>query len=552
MDNENGNTSDNKNQLENEYKNIAKNTFYVIINSYGTFILTFVSAFLIARMISLEDWGLVILANSLIGILITFSYLIPPGLIFSMNFYIPRYRAKNELVKLRIFILKAFVFRILSSIALFLIGLAIFSVFGNLFNDYLHNHLSLVFILIPLVIITSLDTFFLTILLGFNLFKYHLVLLLIKSATNIIPILWIFFTSQMISVETFALINLFSALVPLIFSILIVMIKFPKDKSGSEVTYNNKKFLKKVITYGGFLRFESFTGQLWTETQTQSIGVFEDSEWVTGFQVTKYFTSFSAIFLSSLNAPLLYSLSSLDYKQNIDYIKDLFSTIFIYSTFLYMLITGIFFLITDFFLVFVFGPDYLQFSILIQLVLIGNIVSIYGSFYIILLRTTNRIKQLSIILIIALPLQIFFFFFGLILFGVVGMVVFEIIHRIIWAIIYFYLSVKKLKINLNISRIILNYGIFIFSLLTSIFLGILIFNEITSQFWINIGLSIFRELDFFTILTFIILFLGLSIILKSITKDDIEKLESFFNKESISNKIVKRGLTFLKKFLRRS
>ncbi|MFX0059064.1 MAG: hypothetical protein ACFE8J_12255, partial [Candidatus Heimdallarchaeota archaeon] len=57
-------------RLDSEYKTIARNTFYSIVNTYGLFILSVFTSYFIARIISQEEWGILIIANSIILILI--------------------------------------------------------------------------------------------------------------------------------------------------------------------------------------------------------------------------------------------------------------------------------------------------------------------------------------------------------------------------------------------------------------------------------------------------------------------------------------------------
>ena len=106
-------------ELSVEYKTIAVNTFYSVLNTYGSFILTFAISFLLARMLTVEELGISILASSIILIFVTITNFLPPGLVFSMSFYIPRYRAKNEPEKLRSFILKALYLRAIASALFF-------------------------------------------------------------------------------------------------------------------------------------------------------------------------------------------------------------------------------------------------------------------------------------------------------------------------------------------------------------------------------------------------------------------------------------------------
>ncbi|MFX0059065.1 MAG: lipopolysaccharide biosynthesis protein, partial [Candidatus Heimdallarchaeota archaeon] len=480
----------------------------------------------------------------------TLSNFIPPGLIFAMNFYVPRYRAKKNINKLRSFIFKGAYLRIFSIFVFTLIGFLIFFVFNSFFNIYLGNHPNLLYLLLPLIPILSFETFIATIFVGFNLFKFYTVTLVLKTITNLSPLLWFFYGGVTVQIEHLAIINLLTALFPLIFEILIIILKFPKraSESGERLTF--KIFLKKVLKYGSFLRIQGLLGEIFVQSQTQAIGIYENPEWVTGNSVSKTYTATSGMFLNSLNGSLLYSFSSIDYKKEYESLTRVFNNILIYTIYIFLMISGILFLFSEFFLGLIFGDDYVQFSILIKLILIGNTISIYGSLYIILLRTTYRIKQQIILIIIAFPLQVIVFFIGIINFGLVGFLFLDIIHRAIWLVVFLVASIKIMKVNVKFLKVFSLYLTFFLSLFLSIILGDLFLNNISYQFWQLLNFILIDRLNFLTILIFLILFIGLNILIKTFTKKDLESIEFLFSKDTRSNRFIKRFLKFLKRFLR--
>lgn len=544
------NNNETPKKLGDDYKIFAKNTIYSIFNSYGNFAISIITSYLLARMISQEEWGVLILATSIILIFTTISTFIPPGLIYAMTFYIPRYRAQNEIEKLRSLIFKAIFLKAVTALIIFLIGLLIFTLFSNFFGIYLENHLVLLFIMLPLIIINTITPLVGTMLRGFNLFKLNLVFLAIKSIITLVPFFWFFFGVNPIEIEHVAIINLASATSIIIVEIIILIKKIPKRVNASEKQLTFKSFITKVVKYGSFLRISTFMGEIWTEGKTQSIGVYEAPEWVAGYNLSRNYTRIAGIFLASFTNPLLFSFSTLDYKTKFDKIVRFFNNILTFSMYIYLLIIGILFLLAEFFLGFIYGEDYLKFSILIQLTLIGNAVSIYGGLYLIFLRTTNKIKQLTYILIIGYPLQIIIFFLGLVNFGIIGMLYIEVIERILMSCVYIYLSVKTMKINLKLSKIIFHYLSFSLSLLISLLLGDLILNNISLQFWSLLNLPLFNQLNFLNVIVFLGSFIGLNILFKTISKSELEYIELLFSKNTFSNRNIRRFLHLLKRLLR--
>jgi len=547
---ENSNNKETVKNLGTEYKVLAKNTIISIFSSYGNYIFALITSFLLARMISRDEWAILILAISLITIISIVPNFLPPGINFSLNFYIPRYRAKNQTSKLRNFILKAFYIRLISVIIVASIGLVIFNIFNDIFTNYLHNHMSLLYILFPLIIISSFQSLFIATLIGFNLFKINIILLVITSVTNVIPLFTYFLIAKTIEIETVAIINLISALIPFIIVSFIFFIKVSKLKDLEGKSMNYKKFIIKVVRYGSFFRIQNMIGDLWNQVETQAIGIYEKLIWVTGYSISKNYTRISGLFLTSLNAPLIYSFSSLDYKKNEEKIAKMFVVINRFSLYIFLFLTGLLFFFSDFFLSFVYGEEYVIYSILIQLLLVSGAVSIYGSLYLLLLRTTNRIKQLIVIFLVGFPIQTIIFFVSLINFGIIGMLIADIIQRVIFLIIFSILSTKVIKINLNISKMVALFFSYFFSLFLGIILGNLFLNEISYQFWSVLNLMIFKDLNILKILIFALSFIFLNILFRTISKVDIDYIELLFTKDNISHKNIKKLLVLFKKFLR--
>jgi O-antigen/teichoic acid export membrane protein len=537
-------------KLDPQYKTLAKNALLSIFLSYGTYIFTLLTSFLFARLISREEWAILILASSIIGIFSIIVSFLPPGLMFSMNFYLPRYRAKNNQLKLRSFMIRAFYMRILVIFVIFFIAISIISLFESYYTVFLNNHITLLYILAPLIIIQNLDGFFMTFLVGFNLFKTNFYFFLLKSASKIVPLIVAFVLFGTINIEAIALINLISLIIPVVLELLIFIKKIPKVKSKEVDGFSFKKFIMKVVGYGSFLRIENFMNSMWGEVQTVAIGTYESSKWVTGNNISKNFTNVTTSFLSSLSNPLIYSLSSLDYKENYDKIANMFKTIFNYSLFIFLFISGLLFFISDFFLSFIYLESYVEYALLIKIILISMGISIYPMLFGLLLRTTNRIKLLAIMTSIFFPLHIISVFIGLINYGIYGMYFAIIIINVILLICELILTLKLLKIRLGFYKMILQYISYLIAIFVPIILGTLILDDLSFQFWVNSNLPIFKHLNLPKVLIFVIIFLILNITFKTLTKSDLEYIEMLFTKNTFSNKYINKFLRFLKRFLR--
>ena len=105
---------------------LAKNSLYSFLSSYGSFFLSLITSFLLARLITQELWGLLILALSYIAIFNIILSFLPPGLDATLNYYIPQYLALKEYSNLKYFIKKAIYLKLLFIGLLFLISLFLF------------------------------------------------------------------------------------------------------------------------------------------------------------------------------------------------------------------------------------------------------------------------------------------------------------------------------------------------------------------------------------------------------------------------------------------
>ena len=145
------------------------------------------------------------------------------------------------------------------------------------------------------------------------------------------------------------------------------------------------------------------------------------------------------------------------------------------------------------------------------------------------------------------------FFIGLIYFGVEGAIILGlIIGNIISLIIQIFSSKKFGNVEVNIKRIVVQYITFFIPLGITIILEQLIFKEASYSFIQDIGLSLFRNLDFLSILTFLVLFILMNLVLKTVTRKDINNFETLLNKDRFLDRVLIKTLNILKKVTRKS
>jgi O-antigen/teichoic acid export membrane protein len=355
---------------------------------------------------------------------------------------------------------------------------------------------------------------------------------------------------QVYSIDTIVIIEIFAYLIPFLINFIIFVITLLKIKPTKEEKLSYKETIKQIVSYGSITSTQSVLGQVWKETEVQAVGAFESAAVVTGFNTGNHYGDIPRLFSNSLKNPLMISFTSLYSKGELEKINKIVKIITIYSLFIILIVSGIVFLLTDFYLALVLGESFLIYSDLIKLIIISIIFGIEFSILTLLLRSSDKVRFLPLTLVIYYAIRISGFFIGLIFFGIVGAIIGLTIGNAISFVLSYLLIRKMFKITTNLFKIISLYISFAFSLIVAIVLGDLFFNSITFSLLESLNLSFFKYVPFFELLIFFFLDMGLIIIFKSLTKRDIEYVLSIFTKDKLTHKVIRKWLNTLKKIFR--
>ncbi|MHA1284389.1 MAG: lipopolysaccharide biosynthesis protein [Promethearchaeota archaeon] len=536
--------------LKTRYKTIAKGSFYSILQSYTNYIQAVLTSFLLARMISKDLWGYLIIANSYILLFTFFIGFFPPGLDSSLNYYVPHYRAQNLVRKLKSFILKCLSLKLLAILLVFIISIILIFRFSNLFSINLNGFYYLLYLLIPLLIISPLDNFFLMVNKGFGKFNFVFILSLTKAFLILSFYFFLFFFINPVRIEYIVFANIFSVLIPLLINLLLVVKIFFSLKKTSEEGLGYKIVFKNIMNYGSYITIQSFINKYWNEIVIQSIGIFQPSYYVVGYTIAKRYRELVTVSIQSLNEPFIVSLSNLNVEKDSKLITKIYQISLKYSFFFISFITGILILLRDFFLFFIYGESYLNFSLILMLFLISLIFNPIGNLFMIFLKALNKVKFIPLIEIIITITGAITLYIGLIYFGIYGMMIGIITNNFFIFVFFTFLNKKILKINLNYFIIFKQIIIFLISILITTFFGVLFFNNLNNHILSFLGLSFFKLLNLFSLALYIITFFILNFVLKVITKTDIEYVESLFTQKKSTYKLLRFILKYLKKITR--
>ncbi len=536
-----------------EYKKFAANTFYSILVNYGSHFFTFIYSFLLARLITDQSWDFLIIATSYITIVVIIIHFLPPGLNHALNYYIPRYIALNQKSKIKSMIKNAFLIKTLFAIPILIISLFVFFIFADVFAVNLENKVSLLYILFPLILTNSSKYILDAINRGFYKFNFLFILLLVKNAIHVSPLLIYYLFDLQITVEIIALIVMISSVTPFILNLSYILIRILRiNPEGSDkITF--KEDISKTFKFGGYIGITDLIDKTWKETQLQGISFFASEGAVTGYNIGLNYRNLSLYSVTSLTYPLLTSFSSLNTKESYDQVSKIYKISYKVTLFILLIISGILFFAVYFFLDFIFLEDRLIYSDFLRLLILATTFRILGYFVQTLLNAQYKVKLSFLLKILYMSYTIPLFFIGLIYFGVEGAIILGlIIGNIISLIIQIFSSKKFGNIEVNIKRIVVQYITFFIPLGITIILEQLIFKEASLSFIQDIGLSLFRNLDFLSILTFLVLFILMNLVLKTVTRRDIQNFETLLNKDRFLDKILIKTLNILKRVTRKS
>lgn len=535
-----------------EYKNLATNTFYSFLINYGAFFFTFIYSFLLARLITDETWDFLILATSYITIIVIITSFLPPGLNLSLNYYLPRYIALNQTSKIKSLIKHSLKLKFTILIPVIIISLICFPIFNDLFAISLGNKVILLYILTPLILFESLNFLLNAINRGFSKFNILFLLVLLKNIFRIGPLLIIYIFNFNISVEYIALIVVISMLIQFVFNVLYIIFKVRKIQSIEVEEESFKENIRKTFKYGKYLGFSDLTDRIWKETQYQGIGLFESSGAVTGYNIAWNFRDLAKYSSVSFYYPLLTSFTSLNTKENYDQVNKIFRIAYKINLLITLIISGILFFSVDFMIDFVFLETRLVYSSFLRLMVIASVFKILDYFVQTLLNAQNKVKLSFLLRIVYMTYYIPLFFIGLIFFGVNEAIIFGLlIGNIISTIIQIYTIYRIGKIKLNVKKIAVQYATFFIPLTITWILQYLILSKISNNILLEAGLTLFKNFDFLSILVFLLLFILTNLGFKTVTSTDIDNFESLLDSHRKIDRIMKKGLNFIKKFTRK-
>ncbi|MFW9867190.1 MAG: lipopolysaccharide biosynthesis protein [Candidatus Thorarchaeota archaeon] len=528
-----------------DYKKFAKNSFFSFLNSYSGFFLSILTSFLIARLISQEVWGFLVITLSYIAFFQLFLNFLPPSLGLSYNYFIPKYQALNQNKTLKNFLINSIIIRISFTLIVYLVSLVVYLLFTHLFIASLNEYYPLFLILSPIIIINGINYILNDVDRAFNKFNVVFILSIVYYMVNIGGLIFILFIIKKVTVYLIALVILISYIIPFVINCFILIRIIFKIKIGEDVGQKLSKTFKKLYLYGFHLSVKTYLDGFYRQYRIISIGLFDTSEAALGFSISNNYNNVTFEAVNSFNRPLTISFSDLYAKKKFDKILKIYNVALRYSVFLILLITGLLYFTSNFFLFLVYGKSYLIYSVILKLMVIAISFNVLSPFFFSFLRTSSKIKYLIPISLVNTFIRLILFTIGVIFFGLYGAILLGIfLANLIVFILLIILNKKILNIQLKLFKLTLQYFSFFISLGLTLILENLFFADLNIYIISNLNLMFFKHINLISISFFVISFLFLNLIFNIFSKKDLDYFAAIFDRDARSHKII-RKITYL-------
>jgi len=526
-----------------EYKILAKNSIYSGLYNFSLVVYSMLYSFFVARLLSIDLWGVLILATSLNYIITQITRVFPPSIERTLSYYVPKFYVLHQESNLKAFIRISVLLKLIILVPVYFLSILVF----QFLLDGFYIDSNLIILLSPLIIFDGLNLMLNNINLGFNKANTNFILYWIRISFSLIGLLICLLFIDYVSVELIALITVVSYLIPFSINCMINLLRYLKLQTTDEDILSFKEIVNVTVKYGSPLLFNYFLEGFWLELQKIGVGTFNTEENVTGFNAAASYSNIPKALMNSLSSSLVVSFSRMHATDSNRNYAFFYNLLLKYSLFIVCLTSGLLFLLTDFSLVLIYGIEYLQFSIFLKLLLIATPFKILVIPFDANILGRDKTKILTPIKLFAIAAHLVFFFTFLIYFDVVGAIFGIILGDIVVFAFYTILHYKVVKIKISLKKFLIQFSIFFMSLIITVLMEGAWMNNIYQNMLLNLNLTILKYFPLFSLLTFVLIFLCLNFLFKIIIKEDMENFESFFKEKGVLNTILRRGLKFIKR-----
>lgn len=520
---------------------IIEGNIFSVIQTYGSFFISIFSSFLIARILSAEDWGYLILGLATISTISLILAYFPPASHAMLKKLIPQYHYENKIRKLRSLIFGIFFLQIIVS----LIGLATFLLlFQFLIEQNIFSQICI--ILSPLIILVVIQNITIQVLRGFKKFKEATIIVLSQIISLVIFYFFIFLDLPDNPIIVIAYSNVFSYLISLLVSLVFIFKVIPKS-NNKEKLFHLKEIYKISKELGIYIQLTSTLveqSNLVTQYFLLTLGI---PDYITYYKITRNSEYFLRTSTGIAGTPYQAIFSELAVKEQYKKLVDIYYRIIKYNGLIQCLMFSFMFFFVDIYIIIIYTETYLSIILYVQIFLFVSFMSLITNNLDIMLIALNKQKMLFKRVFIYLILKLVFLFIGIYFFGFLGFVIFEVISKYIYGtvciLIFRTRSFDFLKLKIKFLSIFKLFLLFFISLAISLMFYFLILNLIDFQIiFVN---EIVRRLiiDSIGLIILLTVFYFILYITRTFTKEEIDDL---LNRDIFSRNLRGLNKTFSK------
>ena len=521
-------------------KKIIESSSFGVLNVYVSFILGILGTFIIARIISPEEWGFLLLCFSFIGVAVFFSSIFPPGAEGSIAYYIPHLKSENgnKNLEIRKFIFHIYKTRLLSCCIVYIIFLIVITFFIQ--SDLLLFQITL--ILSPKIFILIIQNLNISVYLAFQKFKlvfFCNILNVITVTLGYLIIVLMQFTQPLLII-TF--INLLSSIIPVVVSIFFLIPLIPSKIENDPFTHTsyNKNFYKLHKTYGIYLFITGIFAHIKNLTVNLLFLHFGAVSYITYFSICDKAESQTLDFSGSNRSTYTSIFTEINYQKNPEEFKKSFFQLFKYISLVVCLIGAFLFFFMETYITIVYSEIYLIILIGVQFSLFAAFSRLINRNLLLIVYSTNHNEISSIFSLIQMVFGISSTLIGLLFFDFLTIVIFNLISTYLLSIIFMSLINKKIDFKLKIKLLFYPFLLF----MIGITIASLASYFINFQFFYNSFLdTIFNSAIYYVI--FIISFYVLMYLTKYITREELSQLLNIVPILKSKRKFIQRINNFI-------
>lgn len=523
-------------------KVIESSTFDLLI-TYSGFILGIFNSYFIARLISPEDWGLLLMVLNIIKTIAFICNIFPPGAEGSLSYYIPSFKNKteNSNIEIRGFILHVLKIRFLSFLITFISFIIIINILG--IGNIL---IILLFLLSPTLLFNTLQPLIIAIIRSNLKFK---IAFYINSLNIIIytTINFVIFVSNLKNPLFFiALASLVSGAISFILSIILVFPIIPKENSNKMkiIKFELKKYYKIHTEYGLHIILSGLIIQITTLLVNFIFLSYDAIVYITYLSISTNLVSQVMSFSGSNRVSMVPIFTELDYKNNPETYKKILYQITKYLILFLSIIVVALFYFMELFILIIYSEIYLVILTAVKISLFRAFMKLIIRNLLIISHSTNNTKINSELNLIDMIMTIIITLISLTFFNFTTLILLLLFESIILTFIMIILVNKQVDIKLKLFNLFKPFLLFLLVFSFSYPISLLINFQFFDVNFFNLFLNSFIKVLIFLIMLYIV-----NYITKFITREEYSQLEKLIPILSSKKKFINNISTFIKKLL---